>query len=613
VLEPAVRALREGELPVIFRGLRGVGKTTLLAQAALELRDDLPQAFAMSFDGPAREEPAYAFEDINAFLTDVGRGIDLRRVRGRDRRATYDALLEQFFGFRALVLLDAVDLAAPELQTWLLAEFAALPTVCVAATIQSRTPDVAAHLVAVPPLTPDEAVEFVYAMARVQDVHVDPADLVGRLPRSLATHPQALATVVAHLRDLPIELLLLDRLPTETRSPATWVEQTLTSMDDGDLEVLSLVRLLGGTDLPSALGLLDVSLPDGFGASLHLLVERSLVLRAERVLDVPVLVGEALQNVAPGVVANAARRVAHAVAAAARRPALTENEVAALSETTAQVAVHLADASQWDLVLGLAGSNLLDLLNTRGRWKEYAVLLRLAVRAAAALDRRATQVELGCRLSRKLLQMGDADGGRAALRDVEQVVGPDGDTLEHAELYSHRALFTWSDDDGLALREFERSRSIREANGDRSGLVVVNKLIGNVHLRRGEYDAARSAYERGLAIEPIAERENHRLETETCLAFCDLNDGHPELAEHRLRDVIARMQELHYVAGQPNALFGLALALERRSDDDAALAAARQALAAATAEPHVARAAELLVWRLETSANPAPKPVGPHA
>jgi tetratricopeptide (TPR) repeat protein len=263
--------------------------------------------------------------------------------------------------------------------------------------------------------------------------------------------------------------------------------------------------------------------------------------------------------------------------------------------------VRLTDAMQWGMLLEITSGDFLDLLNLRGQWKEYAVLLRLGLQAAAILGRRETQVDFGCRLARKLPQMGDPLGGREALRHVEQLIGTEGDTLEHAELYSHRALVCWADDDEEAIRELVRSRSIREAHGDRAGLVVVYKLIGNVYLGRGDYQKARAAYEEGLAIEPVAGREKHRLESEMCVALCDLNEGQPGLAEQRLRGVVERMRRLRYDAGQPKALFGLALALERLGEPDQALAAAREAVSLATGDPQVARAVEMLAWRLETS------------
>ena len=67
--------------------------------------------------------------------------------------------------------------------------------------------------------------------------------------------------------------------------------------------------------------------------------------------------------------------------------------------------------------------------------------------------------------------------------------------------------------------------------------------------------------------------------------------------------VIARMQDLGYVAGQPNALLGLSLALDRLDRPEEALTTAKEAFGLASADPQVARAVELLVWRLESSAD----------
>ena len=50
----AIRRVREGSLPtVVLLGLAGIGKTTLLCEVARRLREDLPHALALVFDGPA--------------------------------------------------------------------------------------------------------------------------------------------------------------------------------------------------------------------------------------------------------------------------------------------------------------------------------------------------------------------------------------------------------------------------------------------------------------------------------------------------------------------------------------------------------------------------------
>jgi tetratricopeptide (TPR) repeat protein len=604
VLDRATRAIVEGQLPVVLRGLGGVGKTTILAQLAVELKSRFPRMLAISLDGPAREEPAYILDELNAFLTELGRGIDLRQMQGRDQRATFAALLERFVGVDLLLLVDGVDVAPAEAQNWLLAEFATLSTVRIAATVQERSPGgISTNVIAVPLLSPDEAIEFVEAMGPLLGVSVNPSDLIKRLPRALATHPQALATVLAHSRDLPLELLFLEGVPEESRAPARWVQLTLESMGTQDQEVLALVAMLGGLDFAAALNRIDPPLPAGFQDSLQLLLERSLVVRTGTVLDVPALVGDALLKVAPTVVAGVARDLTEAVIGKGTQPAAPDQDVAALAEITAQVAVHLDAAELWSLLLDVANPKFLDLLNARGLWKEYAVLLRIGFRAAATAESEKDAVDLGCRLTRKLLQMGDPEGAGEALDEVGRLIGTEGDSPLHAELFSHRALLSWTADDEAALEHLGRSRAIREAHRDQAGLLVVCKLIGNIHLARGEYAAARAAYEEGLAIDPAEVEETDRLETETCVAFCDLNQGEARVAADRLRYVIRRMRELRYLAGQPNALLGLALALEGLDQPGEALTAAREALSLRAGDPQVARAVEMLTWRLETTTD----------
>ena len=196
--------------------------------------------------------------------------------------------------------------------------------------------------------------------------------------------------------------------------------------------------------------------------------------------------------------------------------------------------------------------------------------------------------------------MGNTQGAYDLLVDVEHVIGPDGDTLEHATLYDHRALLRGLDNDGDgALDDLSRSRIIREVHGDNEGLVVVHKLIGNVYLRYESYAAARDEYELALTLPSTDANEKHKLEAETSLAVCDLVDDRAEAAETRLMEVIVRARERHYEAGLARARVTLALVLERQERVPEALAAVREVIAADPGDPDIARAAQLIEWRLE--------------
>jgi tetratricopeptide (TPR) repeat protein len=404
---------------------------------------------------------------------------------------------------------------------------------------------------------------------------------------------------MAQLRDLPLELLFLEGPTDELEGPAKLIEQAMLSVDDRDRAVLALAEVLSGTSLSTAMPLLDLRYPEGFAGSLRLLVGRSLIQVRGSVVDVPALVGDALAVIDPASQQQSAQTVTSAIVEAFGRAERKGADLADVAALAAQVATNLTAARRWTFVVELTHGRIVDLLNRRGYWAEYAVLLRAGIRAGAELGDRHAQVELGCRLTRKLPQMGDLLGAHAALSDVERVVA-DGDTDEHAELYSHRALlYDLEGDDDAALGDLARSRAIWYARGDGEKSLIVEKLIGNILMRRKEYPKARAAFEAALAIHGVEPDGKDRLEAMVGLARCDLAEDRPEHAEARLLKVIERMRAVRYDAGLPKALLTLALSLERMARDDEASEAARQAATATGTDPDVIRAAHMLEWRLK--------------
>jgi tetratricopeptide (TPR) repeat protein len=435
-------------------------------------------------------------------------------------------------------------------------------------------------------------------MAQVFDVAVDPEDLIARLPVAVASHPRSLGTLMAHLRDLPLELLLAEGAPEDARAPARLIEQALRSVDDRDRFVLALAEVLSGTSLANTIPLLGMPFPEGFAGSLRLLVGRSLIQLNGGVADVPALVGEALSAVDSSSRDETSETVTAALVASFGRIEDAGTDPAELAEVAAHVGTNLTVARRWPSVAPLIREQVLDVLNRRGYWKEYSVLLRAGIDAAAALGDRHAQVVLGCRLARKLPQMGDLPGAHAVLSSVEAVAS-EGDDDERAEVYSHQALLHDLDgDDEAALRDLAKSRAIRQARGDREKLLVVEKLIGNILMRRKEYPAARVAYEAALAIPDVNPDGKDRLDAIVGLARCDLAEDRPEDAEERLRSVIYRMEAIQYDAGLPRGQLTLALTLERLGKNDEAMRLARRAAEAKRTDPDVTRAADMLAWRL---------------
>ena len=600
MLEHVVRSMRAGQLPVVIRGLAGIGKTTLLYQAALELEDEVGHIFVIPFGGPTTIEPGYVLEELNDFLNGLGRGIERAELWEQTQAKTFERLVEDLIDLGVLMLFDAVDLAPPGWDRRLLVDLARVPGVRVAATVEHGAPaGVTAHVVSVPPLEADEAMELVDFMSGVLGVRVESEELVAKLPAAVVSHPQALITLISYLRDLPLDLILRDRLPEDATAPALLAEQAVAAVDERDRAALAVAEVISGADLTTALSGLDLSLPQGFRNSVALLQARSLLHSRENALVVSPLIRDAL-----AVVDEAAREAAAASVTRDLRQTLgdvrrVDEQAAPLAVFTVQIAYNLADARRWSEVAALVRTPLMDRLNELGLWKEYTALVRVGLQAAAELADVAVQVELGSRLARKLRQMGDVEGAYEVLLGLEEIIGADGDSLEHAKLYDHRALLRGLDDDpDGALADLLRSREIRERRGDMEGLVVVHKVIGNLHLRRHDHAAARQAYEAALSLPRTEANEKHRLEAEMSLAVCDLGADRPGEAEARLRHVIERAGQRRYQAGLARAHVTLALALERQGRSDEALAAARAAVAAAPADPDISRAAELVAWRL---------------
>ena len=149
-----ISRIRQGPLPIVLHGLAGIGKTTLLCEISRELRVEFPWALVIIFNGPAALELAYVLEEINAFLTALGRGIELEQLRAQDMRRTFEVLITRLADLRLLVLLDAVDAAPVAWLDILLQGFAAVPQARILATAQNRpVSSLRPHVHSIPPLS----------------------------------------------------------------------------------------------------------------------------------------------------------------------------------------------------------------------------------------------------------------------------------------------------------------------------------------------------------------------------------------------------------------------------------------------------------------------------
>jgi tetratricopeptide (TPR) repeat protein len=156
-----------------------------------------------------------------------------------------------------------------------------------------------------------------------------------------------------------------------------------------------------------------------------------------------------------------------------------------------------------------------------------------------------------------------------------------------------------ADDSEGALQDLAGSRQIREHFGDRTGVAVTDKLVGNLYLRQRRYDVARQSLESASrSFRDLGDIKN-LVEVEESLALCDLEEGDIRSAESRLNNAIARAEGVGYAAGVARGWLTLAMVREREGSVDAAVAAARSAYRVETnPDLRISLAARLIASRL---------------
>jgi tetratricopeptide (TPR) repeat protein len=562
----AARRLRDGPLSgVVLHGLAGIGKTMLLAEVVRELGREVGPIVVLRFEGPAALEPAYILEEINAFLTAAGRGLAVRQLAEQRPERVLITLAAQLADVRALAVLDGLETSASLWPETVLRGLLAAARVRVLGTARRRLNMERVHPLPVPPLSDAEATAFVAEYQHVFPVETDPEALVRRLSPGIRSHPQALATLLAQLSDFPLDLVLATGMPEEVCTPLRLVEQAVAALEPPQQATLALVGLLDGLDLSQALHELGLPPPAGLLRSLQVLLARSLVHRAGMSYTVPAIVCEAMFTAAPAACRAAAEQVASAWQRVLAVGGPTEPNLASLAAVGVRVIHRLGGWAGAKPAHELLTEAFLERLNVAGLWKEYSLLLRLGWDAARHSGDRAARVRHGFRLTRKLLQTGDPTGARTTLAEVATLVDPSAETLEVAEMHSHRALVCQLDrDEEGMLHALHESGRIRKRLDDRAGQAVVEKLLGNIYVQRKEYAAARHAFEAVQIL--LADRPDSKelVEAETSLAAVDLAEGQVEAAEGRLRAARVRCQELRYEAGLPRVSLNLALVLERQ-------------------------------------------------
>jgi tetratricopeptide (TPR) repeat protein len=607
VVDEAARRIREPGAPVVLLGLAGIGKTTVLHQAATQVQGEFEHALAVPLGQAEGPEPAFVLEELNGFLAAQGRGLDPERLQRQTETRSLADMAGALAGSGTLVLLDALERAPAAWAESVLRTLGATPGVRLLASARVRVDRCPTQEVAVPVLSAGEALAFVAHQAHALDVDVAPAQLLARLPESIRAHPQALATVIGLLRDVPLDDLLDWGLPDDARAPLAVVTGAVAALDPASRRALALLVALREVELKSALDVLRMTPPAGFMTALSDLRARALVHRADRGYTVPAIVRDALAAADP----PAFQGALETAVAAFTRADTGGASIGVLAAVGGTLASAASDCTRWDLVAAVTGEDRLEAFNRAGQWTAYSLLLRLGADAARERDDQRARLRLSFRLARKRFQVGDRAGARAVLEGIAGQTGPADTTLERAEYLSHRALFQEEDGDVEgALAGLAESARLREALGDTDGLAVVLKLAGHIHLRRRDPARARGAYEAALELLPSGPSKEG-VDLAWGLATCALAEGRAEDAERRCRDALAACDALAYEAGRPRLMVALARALERQGRLADARGLAQAALAKAEAfDPAATATARALLRVLEAGRPGTPRTKG---
>lgn len=591
------------EHPVIFiHGLPGSGKTILLGETAKNIHPTYPNIFTVKFSGVYSAEPSYFVEELNEFLDRSGFGLERDALINRDWRHSVEILVNQLpRAKQSILLLDAVDQAPEGLIDTLIRS---TPQTKIVLTARSRIiPDTAALFFTTPPLQEMEIVEFLRLFGFSPEEKDEATNWLERVPKKIMENPQRLKLLIANLRDIPLDLLLIDGVDEISQHPSMLISAIIQDLSADTLRVLSLIILLEGLELLPSLKALNIALPKGLGKALTELLGKSLIYRQKDAYLIPSLVrGSAIQKIPQTISSETVRQVEKAIQDVSNTSLEHHEQSSELFPIIANFFVHLGELEYHDQIINLATEDLLETMNLQGFWKEYRLILRITYDAAKLKHDTTTLAAVGFRIVRKSFQIRDMHSSRQTLIELEKVLETASDPKIAAELLSHQALFTELDGDSqTALDQLQKSFQIHMDLGDEESMSTIENLIGNIHLRKKEISKARQKYESALQLLGKKQMLSKKiLEVETNIAVCDFLEKRLDEAHAKLMDIIEGCKETGFLAGLPRSYYFLAQVLDQQQQYMEALRYAKLAAElASNTEYYIIAGADVLNWKIK--------------
>lgn len=591
------------EYPVtLIHGLPGSGKTILLGETALKIRDTFPYIFLFKFSGVSAKEHAYFIDQLNNFLTKLNAGIDPGLLTNQDWRRSLEALSKGLIRTeRLILLLDSVDQAPYELIDSLLD---LLPQTKMVMTARSRIiSESKALFLSIPPLQKREIAEFLILFGISPDDEDDSMDWLERIPNKIKENPQRLKLLITNLRDIPLELLLVDGMDELSQHPSKLIHTIVQELDDNTLHVFSLIILLEGLELFASLKALKIAFPKGLRKALTELIGKSLIYRQGDAYLVPSLVHEsAIEKIAKTISDETVQQIEGAIRKVSNALQDYYGQFNELFPIIANFFVHLEELEYHEQIINLATEDLIETMNLQGFWKEYRLILRITYEAAKLQNNLSALANIGFRIVRKSFQIRDMQSSRQTLSELENILETDPHSRLSAELLSHQALFTELDGNSqAALEQLQQSFQIHKDLGNKESMSIIKNLMGNIYLRKKEITKARKNYETALHLlgdEKIPLKQ--ALEVETNIAICDFLERKWDKAQTKFNDIVEKCKEIGFLAGLPRSYYFLAQVLDQKRQYAEALQFAKLAAELAShTEQYIIAGADVLSWKIK--------------
>jgi|GEM_PF-4086149 len=462
VFDEIVEHVRDSTFPTtVVQGLPDIGKTSALFAVARELRAEFEYMLAIRCDSRASLELLYVLEPMNELLASVGRPVAAHMLQFRPAEEVRTLLIQRLLDLSCLLLIDNIHHLPESWQKALLLELSHGPKLRVVATTERQPPSVPAHRVVIPPLETHEQAPFIAEALRAYGLDLPVSTVIARLPEAVRSQPSVVLPLIAQLRDVPLELWPINPIAVQ---PVQAVERLVADLPVIAQRTLATVVPLAGIEIARALQYLR--LPDHAAVlqGLPILLDRSLIYPRGPSYAVPAVTTAALRTVCQNVADAKLGELVSRWISRGSTPTRTDSEILAFGEIGAALTSICRKDEQWTLCRRLAADEMLELLNARGLWKEYTVVLRSGIDAAEHDDRR-DWVRLSCQLARKLVEMGEEDAARAVFDGAS--TGVSRDSVEEAWILSHRAIFREPNDADGALDDLMHSLRIHRNLGRR--------------------------------------------------------------------------------------------------------------------------------------------------